>query len=155
MKFLVKLVFCRLIRFFLYFIFCIVSLFFISCNSSILKNSDYAKIYFFWYPPTSSVTGYEVSNLASYSSLDDNTGLFYKIEQTSINKNGNLQAPSSVIIDDKPVMVEQCGTYNFTISLNGDVIHINDFEYSGEKNIQVARGIGWSMYITRENWKNK
>jgi hypothetical protein len=118
-----------------------------------VEKVNYAKIFVFWDGFILPFSGIETHTLSSFSSLNRNTGIFYSVDQTSINKAGGVLAPNPVIIDNKPTKIEQCGTYTFVISVNGDVKRIANFKYSGERNIEVARGIGWSIFITRDDWK--
>jgi hypothetical protein len=59
------------------------------------------------------------------------------------------------ITNNESNMQEQCGTYTFIINDNGNVTKITDFKYAGERNMPVARGIGWSLFINRDNWRLK
>ena len=62
-------------------------------------------------------------------------------------------APHPIKINNETTYFNQCGTYNILINARGETIKIPKFVYRGEKNIMVARGNGWSMFISREVWK--
>ncbi len=127
-----------------------------SCKPGAEPRTTYAKVFVFWDGQFMGASGYESYTLGTnFSSLEENSGLYYKIKKTSTNKQGGVLAPDPVIINNTPRMMEQCGTYEITVSQNGDITKIDNFVYNGERNIPVARGIGWSMYITREDWRHE
>ncbi len=130
-------------------------------------EGNYAKLIKVFVPPLSRISGYGIGTLSEVDLIESGIGVSYRISirQTSVNKEGGLLAPKRVfltktvvngqtIINNESNMQEQCGTYTFVINDNGDVTKITDFKYSGERNVALARGIGWSLFITRDDWKN-
>lgn len=95
----------------------------------------------------------EINILSSFGSFHEPPGIGYSIRQTSKDDSGTAEkVPGPVIIDGKPQMIQQCGTYDIVVSANGDITRISGFRYSGEKNMEVARGIGWSLYVSKDKW---
>lgn len=126
-----------------------------SCSSHRKEEAVFdkyaAKVCFLIHTPD--VRLMEINILSNYTSLYEPPGIQYSIRQTSRDNSGKMkEVPGPVIIADKPQMIQQCGTYDIVVSVNGDVTRISDFRYSGEKNVEVARGIGWSIHISRDTW---
>lgn len=125
-----------------------------SCrDSEDSHNSSYAKVYFFWNKPFFKNNGGEFFQLSNYASSVEENGLSYSIKQTGTNPDLELLAPNLIKIDNQTTMFNQCGTYDIVINNNGEVTRIEGLVYSGETNMVISRGAGWSMYISCENWK--
>ncbi len=118
-----------------------------------IKNSSYAKIYVFWHPPLTQSSGYEVFTLSDYTSESNDSGIGYSVKQTAVDPGHTLLAPNPIKIDGKTIMTNQCGNYDITINVNGTMTRLTGLRYSGERTLPLARGFGWSMYISRDNWK--
>ena len=123
------------------------------CSDDEMLNSSYAKVYFFWHRPAFNNEGYEVFVLSNYSSSHFSDMLKYKITQNSVDHTNEVKAPSPVRIGDQMVYFNQCGSYDIQINVRGEVKKISNFRYKGEQSIMVARGYGWAMFISRDNWK--
>lgn len=128
-------------------------LFLLGCSDDNLQNSSYAKVYVFWHRPAFNLSGYELFVLSNYSSSHFDSRLNYKIVQKTVDNTSKVIAPSSIKIDNKTTYFNQCGTYDIEINVRGEVKKISDFSYQGENTVMVARGYGWAMFISRENWK--
>jgi len=60
------------------------------------------------------------------------------VTQTVEDEDGILLVPDPVQLGGrKQRMIQQCGMYDFTFSLNGDVKRISKFRYSGENTVHV------------------
>ena len=121
------------------------------------EKTSYAKVYMFFDGLHKKCIGYEVFTLSNYTSSQEDSGIQYRVTQTKVDPKGKLFAPNPVQIldlDGNPIdnRLQQCGTYKIEVSENGVMTRISNLEYSGEATLPVARGIGWSMYISRENW---
>ena len=49
--------------------------------------------------------------------------------------------------------VNQCGTYDIIINADGNVTTLKNFHYYGQEHVELARGAGWRVFISRENWE--
>jgi hypothetical protein len=136
------------------------------CDSDSIWKENYAKLIKIYDSSVLHFSGYGILTLSGIDINDSSIGISYHIKQTSVNKDGGLLAPKMAIItktvingrtitNNESNMQEQCGTYTFIINDNGNVTKITDFKYAGERNMPVARGIGWSLFINRDNWRLK
>ena len=95
--------------------------------------------------------GYDAGTLNNYTVHHE--GLSFSVKQIHADPDGDLLVPGTVIIAGEETMFQQCGTYDITINDNGVVYRFPNFVYQGEQNRFIARGRGWSMYISRDDWK--
>jgi hypothetical protein len=120
-------------------------------EDDIFDNSA-AKIYTFWERPAFDGNGRQTYLLSNYNSTHYDGRFVLKIRQTSTDDSRKVMAPLPVKIGDEEQYFNQCGTWDIEINVKGEVIKIPEFRYNGEENIMVARGNGWSLYISREDW---
>jgi len=84
------------------------------------------------------------------------SGIKLSIKQLSVDPEGKVFGPNPLQSGDEVRLIPQCGIYEITVTDHGEpVFCTNNFKYSGEDFIEVARGIGWSVYITTENWNDE
>lgn len=121
-------------------------------EDDIFDNSA-AKMYMFWQRPALDGIGGLTYLLCNYTSRHFDDRLILRVRQTSTDDSNELMAPLPVKIGDEEQYFNQCGTWDIEINVKGEVIKIPDFRYNGEENIMLARGNGWSLYISREDWR--
>ena len=69
-----------------------------------------------------------------------------------MDENSILMTPESEWKDFVFPAKPQCGIYEISIFEYGEpVFYSNNFRYSGEDFVEIARGSGWEAVITRED----
>lgn len=118
------------------------------------KPFPHAKFYIFndRFSPVNYIPSIYGDFLIEGSDTTFSSNLCYKIQQISQNNDNKQMLAGSIIINDKPVMVNQNGTYHMIFCKDGEM-HEFDFTYNGEKNLCILDGTDFTMYLSMENWE--
>ncbi len=123
-----------------------------SVDSSLTPQTEYAQLIFVESSlGRSHSSGWSIGTFSPRTQISNYS--FMSIEQLSTDDANPLMAPSMISIDNNPVMINQNGVYRIVVGVDGDSLVLDNFKYSGENNICVAKGLGWCMYITKDAWR--
>jgi len=99
---------------------------------------------------TASSSSFSIGTPCSTYSQD--TGLRISLTPLKMDENSILMTPESEWKDFVFPAKPQCGIYEISIFEYGEpVFYSNNFRYSGEDFVEIARGSGWEAVITRED----
>ena len=85
--------------------------------------------------------------------LMDHSGMVSENFTVTVKQESKIDNPETELViakvRDTLIKVQQCGVYSFRIVFHGEVTEVNHLQYAGEAQLEVARGVGWSVVISR------